>query len=182
MNAASDHLLGDQWANTWRMFLAKRSADAAIVGVIFWFTASEYDRLKDSFLLMLGAMLAIGGLIWFRDILAYWVLSLASGDDKRTPLSVLTTLRESKIDPASIVPARMDGLKNLIDDTSADPEQRVQATAIFCSAEAGLRSKPWYARARGRDLFDNAILRYTLETRQKSGNASPDDTEDRYFS
>lgn len=178
---AGDYLLGDMWASAWRFFVAKRVTDAAFVAGIWALTANEYEKLSDSFWILMAVALVASAGIWFRDVVAYFVLTIAAGDEKRYGRSALEGLRQSSIDPSKISPARMDGLKNLIDSEMVPAKQRVEAAIIFSAFEGAARMIPWYRRAYARDLVDNAILRYTLENRRERGAAADDDLAEHYY-
>ena len=170
----SELIWKDQWAIAWREFIAKRIVDLIIVLAVFKFTASEYDKLEDSLWIMLAFAFAASVIIYIRDMVAHWIMPML-GEEKRAPLSVLESLRRSHIQPEHIVPARLQGLKNLIDDNFADAWERIDAAVIYVSLETMLRGRPWFRKDYSRDLMDNAILRFTLESRRERGLASDDE-------
>lgn len=179
--SVDDHILGDTWANTWRWFLAKRFTDALIILVVFWLFASEYEKLGDMFWPMMGFALAASAAVWCRDILSYWVLSIANSEERRYPRSTLAALRNADIDPENIRPARLEGLAALSSNAFAKAEDRVAAAALYASFKGIASKMPWYSRAHAEDLIDAAILRYTLENRREQGLADDDESEDDYF-
>lgn len=171
---SEDYLLGDFWAAAWRQFLAKRVADAALVAALFKLTANEYEKLADSFWILMAMAFAAGFFVWFRDFFAYWI-AMMLGEDKRAPLSVLQALRNSRIKPEHVVPARIEGLKNLANSHSANADERVEAATIVAGLEGTIAGKPWFRREGARDLLNNAILRFTLEERRRNGLAHDDE-------
>lgn len=180
MGQPSDHLASDTWGTLWRFFLAKRAVDVAAIVLLWYFFASEREQFEESWFWMIAGLVALSAIIWLRDFLAYFVLMTFDGEKKRAPLSILTMLRNSKIDPDDIHPASLDGLRNVMDAGHVHSEQRVHAAVIYMAGEGFSKVRPWYQRAYARDLVDNSILRYTLENRKSAGSARDDESEDSY--
>ena len=180
MGQPSDHLASDYWGTLWRFFLAKRAVDIAAIMLLWHFFASEHQSFDESGYWLILGVLALSAIIWFRDVLAYFVVMLFDGEKKRVPLSILSMLRKSEIDPDDIRPASLDGLRNVMDANYIAAEQRVHAAIIYMAGEGFSKVRPWYQRAYARDLIDNSILRYTLEHRKASNSARDGESEDSY--
>lgn len=152
----------DWWAITWRIWIANRVIDGAVIVAIFYFFGG--GDLKNSIAPLMGISLGFGAYFVVRN----WFSNAAIGgaDEGKIGfhnLAILNALRRMKIEPKAISPRRLDGLYNLANADYQESRDRVGAALLFGIVKGRASLMPAYRRAAYEDSVDRAILRYTTE-------------------
>lgn len=159
--------LRDHWGISWRMFIANRLIDTAVIVALFWlFGDPDTNDLKDGIPIMLGVVLGFGVYIAVRDWFASIAIGGGSGDDEYgyENLSILHALRRMKVTPDVISPARIDGLQYAVDSFTASQRDKMACALLFGIIKGRSAHMRSWQKLAFEDSVDRAILRYVRES------------------
>lgn len=161
--ASDPYVVGrrDWWSMTWRIWLANRVIDSAVIFAVFWYFGD--GNWREGFLPILGFVVGFGAYAVVRNWVAAFFTS--TGDGSHYNIGFGLALRRMKIEPRAIQPARLDGLLYLLDADYKEPRDRVGAALLYGIAKGTSGRLPFYRQTAYEASLDNAILRYVLETR-----------------
>lgn len=154
----------DWWSGTWRIWLANRAIDAALIIAIFWATEGLSAIETETFWMMMAVILGAGFYVAVRNWLSA-ILATGSGDDGIGTHSrgILSALRKVNPDVRDLRPHNVDGLRGLMNSSRSLDEHRLFAAMLYGTIKAVALRLPQYRKIAYENAADLAILQYVKE-------------------